>query len=152
MKKGYAIAILVICFIWAGMLLGISFLEAPLKFQAPGITLALGLGIGKLVFGAFTKIEMAFALLIIAFLNLNQERRKIWLWFALPIFIVIIDNVLLMPILDHRIEMIQRGETPPASPAHLWYIILEVVKLIALLVGGIKYTLYGWAPKEEMGN
>jgi hypothetical protein len=32
-------------FVWLGMVLAISLLETPLKFRAPGITLALGLGI-----------------------------------------------------------------------------------------------------------
>ena len=44
MKKVSTIGIIAITFIWAGMICGISFLEAPLKFQAPGITLELGLG------------------------------------------------------------------------------------------------------------
>lgn len=39
-------------FSWLGLVAGISLLEAPLKFRAPGITLALGLGIGRLVFAA----------------------------------------------------------------------------------------------------
>ena len=39
-------------FVWLGMVLAISFLEAPLKFRAPGVTLQLGLGIGRLVFRA----------------------------------------------------------------------------------------------------
>ncbi|HEY7487283.1 MAG TPA: hypothetical protein VH912_22700 [Streptosporangiaceae bacterium] len=32
-----------VIFTWFGMLTAISFLEAPLKFRAPGITLPLGL-------------------------------------------------------------------------------------------------------------
>ncbi|MFT4087805.1 MAG: hypothetical protein QM658_11780 [Gordonia sp. (in: high G+C Gram-positive bacteria)] len=42
-------------FLWLGMVAAISFLEAPLKFQAPGITVPLGLGIGRLVFRALTR-------------------------------------------------------------------------------------------------
>ena len=38
--------------VWLGMVLAISFLEAPLKFRAPGVTLALGLSIGRVVYGA----------------------------------------------------------------------------------------------------
>jgi len=37
-------------FVWLGMVLAISFLEAPLKFRAPGVTLQIGLGIGRVVF------------------------------------------------------------------------------------------------------
>ncbi|GCE41717.1 probable conserved transmembrane protein [Rhodococcus wratislaviensis] len=35
-----------VTFIWLGMVVAISFLEAPLKFRAPGVTVPLGLGIG----------------------------------------------------------------------------------------------------------
>lgn len=36
--------------LWLGLVIGISFIEAPLKFTALGITIPLGLGIGRLVF------------------------------------------------------------------------------------------------------
>jgi hypothetical protein len=39
-------------FVWLGMVLAISFLEAPLKFRAPDVTLRIGLGIGRIVFRA----------------------------------------------------------------------------------------------------
>jgi hypothetical protein len=32
---------------WLGMVIGISLIETPLKFRAPGITLALALGIDR---------------------------------------------------------------------------------------------------------
>lgn len=35
-----------VTFIWLGMVVAISFLEAPLKFRAPGVTVPLVLGIG----------------------------------------------------------------------------------------------------------
>jgi hypothetical protein len=31
-------------FTWLGMVIGISFIEAPVKFRAPGVTIPLGLG------------------------------------------------------------------------------------------------------------
>lgn len=139
MKKALPIAIVAITFIWSGMICGISFLEAPLKFQAPGITLELGLGIGELVFGMLTKIEMVFSLLLIAFLSLKQAKRKTWLLFLLPILIVIIDNALLMPILDERITLIRGGVEPPPSSAHWWYVALELIKLFSLLYAGIRF-------------
>lgn len=139
MKSISSIALIAITFIWIGMVCGISFLEAPLKFQAPGITLELGLGIGKLVFGMLTKIEMVFSLLMIAFLSLNQSKFQIWLLFLLPILIVVIDNALLMPIMNDRIEQMLQGNNPPPSSAHWWYIVLELVKLFSLLYAGIQF-------------
>ena len=52
-----------VAFTWPGMVLGISSLEAPLKFRAPGVTVALGVGrwalgvgIGRLVFRALNVV------------------------------------------------------------------------------------------------
>ena len=136
MNKNITIAISALTFIWAGMICGISFLEAPLKFQAPGITLELGLGIGKLVFGALTKIEMSISLLIAAGLVILKPGRKTWIYYSIPFVTLIIDNAILMPILDARIDIITSGSTPPKSNAHWWYVALEVLKLLSLIAAG----------------
>ncbi len=52
-------------FIWFGMVAAISFLETPLKFRAPGITVALGVGIGRIVFKALNTIECLFAVVLV---------------------------------------------------------------------------------------
>jgi hypothetical protein len=41
-----------VTFVWLGMVLAISFLEAPLKSRVPQVSLRIGLGIGRLVFRA----------------------------------------------------------------------------------------------------
>jgi hypothetical protein len=53
-------------FIWFGMVAAVSLLEAPLKFRAPGVTLELGLGIGRLVFRALNCVEACWAVLLAA--------------------------------------------------------------------------------------
>ena len=45
-------------FVWFGAVAAISFMEAPLKFSAPGVTIPLGLGIGQLVFHMLNRIEI----------------------------------------------------------------------------------------------
>jgi uncharacterized membrane protein (DUF485 family) len=42
---------LICVFLCIGFVGAISFMEAWIKFRAPGVTLSIGLGIGKLVFG-----------------------------------------------------------------------------------------------------
>jgi hypothetical protein len=54
--RNYKYALIFIEFIWAGMLSGRSFLEAPVKFTAPSITLAIGLDVGRHVFAVFNKV------------------------------------------------------------------------------------------------
>ena len=63
-----------------GMILAISFLEAPLKFQAPGITIPLGLGIGRLVFTALNiATGVVLAVLTLASLRPRAERTPLML-------------------------------------------------------------------------
>jgi hypothetical protein len=59
-------------FVWLGMVLAISFLEAPLKFRAPGVTLPPGLGIG-IGWLALTVWLVTFALLLI---DLTRRRPQ----------------------------------------------------------------------------
>ena len=50
--------------IWLGMVLAISFLEAPLKFRAEGLELRVGLAIGRIVFRALNIAEVLWAVVI----------------------------------------------------------------------------------------
>lgn len=69
-------------FVWLGMVLAISFLEAPLKFRAPGITLPLGLGIGRLVFRALNAAEIVLAVLLAVVGVAAAMPEAAWLVFA----------------------------------------------------------------------
>lgn len=136
----YKLIILLILGIWSGMVLGISFLEAPLKFQAPNITLTLGLGIGKLVFGALNKVEIVFSLLLLGLVG-HQFRHldnPILVIIGLLVSIIIIQSIWLFPILDARIDALQQGLTPVKTNHHFYYVALEVLKVGALIYGFIK--------------
>ena len=56
-------------FAWLGMVLAISFVETPLKFRAPGVTLQIGLGIGRLAFRALNACELALAATVLRLLR-----------------------------------------------------------------------------------
>ena len=131
-----------VAFIWCGMLLGISFLEAPLKFQAPNVTLGLGLGIGRLVFFALNKFEIAFALiLLVTFL---MDRRSIGKFalgsFAAVVLILVLQTVWLLPSLDARAELVISGAAAPFSMTHYYYIGFEVIKLLLVFALGVSLT------------
>lgn len=131
---------LLIIGIWIGLVIGISFLEAPLKFQAPGISLSLGLGIGKLVFGVLNKIEMLFSvLLIIMYAGIFKElNRWHFIAFITLVLIVLIQSIFLLPILDDRADMIISGNTPESTYHHIIYIVAEIIKLFLLFVLFVK--------------
>jgi len=101
-------------FMWIGFVGAISFMEAWLKFQAPGIDVPLGLGIGKLVFRALNIMEWVFVLCIInEFLFKRSKffsRNK--LTFFVAVGIVLLQTVWLLPVLNIRAEMVIAGQNP----------------------------------------
>jgi hypothetical protein len=64
MEAAVAVAIAAV-FVWLGMVVAISFIETPLKFRAPGVTLQIGLGIGRLVFRTLNACEFALAAVVV---------------------------------------------------------------------------------------
>ena len=137
--KKYSVAIAAV-FIWIGFVGAISFMEAWLKFQAPGITLPLGLGIGRLVFSALNKVELVLSITIIVSILFSGLKHFEWrhLFFLIPFLIVLSQSVWLLPALDARAEMHIQGQTVPPSNLHFYYVILEIVKMVCLVIFGIK--------------
>jgi hypothetical protein len=131
--QGIALAV---PFVWLGMVLAISFLEAPLKFRAPGITIPLGLGIGRLVFRALNVAEIGLAVLLtLAFLGL-QPPGPAWALLLAAWVVVGVQVGALRTRLDRRAAVVVAGRTPPPSRDHLAYIALEAAKVPVLIALG----------------
>ena len=122
-----------LCFIWGGMVLGISFLETPVKFTAPSVTLAIGLDVGRHVFGAFNKVEIGFALLAFGLLMTSRVPRVALISLSIVAAILALQSLWLLPILDARVQLIFDGKTPPSAPHHIFYVALELTKVACLL-------------------
>ncbi|MQY18538.1 hypothetical protein [Nocardia macrotermitis] len=125
-----------ILFVWLGMVLAISFLEAPLKFRAPQVTLPIGLGIGRMVFRALNTVEVVFAVVTVVAMLFTSFRG---VSVAVVIAVLMLAGQLLFvrPGLTRRSNAVLAGEDAPRSNAHYAYIALEVIKTLALLIGGI---------------
>jgi hypothetical protein len=138
MRVNYPVA-LVCTFVWIGFVCAISFMEAWLKFRAPGITLPLGLGIGRLVFAALNKVEWILMLGILLDFLLSGRRAMEGkqLLFLVPLVILLVQTVYALPALDARAELYVKGFPAPPSNLHFWYVAMEGVKVIFLLTAGI---------------
>jgi hypothetical protein len=124
-------------FVWLGMVLAISFLEAPLKFRAPGVTLQIGLGIGRLVFRALNSAEVLLAAGILVALALGRPPVSIIVTFAFAFGALVIQLLGVRPRLTRRSDAVLAGQNVSRSRAHYAYVALEVTKLVALATGGI---------------
>jgi hypothetical protein len=124
-------------FVWLGMVLAISFIETPLKFRAPGVTLQIGLGIGRLVFRALNACEAILAAVVIA--AFAAQRPAIWIAnvAAVAALMLVAQAVLVRPRLSRRSDAVLAGEEGPRSRAHWAYVGLEIVKVVSLLITGI---------------
>jgi hypothetical protein len=136
MSTGTAVAI-ALTFIWLGMVVAISFLEAPLKFRAPNVTLQVGLGIGRLVFRALNTVEVAFALVIGAIVVAGPTPAGVTAAIAVAVAALAVQLVAVRPALTRRADKVLAGSDGPRSRAHYAYVALETVKVIALVVAGI---------------
>jgi hypothetical protein len=136
MIASWAVAVAAI-FVWLGMVLAISFLEAPLKFRAPDVTLRIGLGIGRLVFQALNGAEIVLAAVALVALSFNLPPTRIVAAIIVAIVALAVQLLAVRRWLNRRSDAVLAGHEGPRSRAHYVYIGLELIKVVALLVSGI---------------
>jgi len=123
--------------LWIGLIVAISFIEAPLKFQAEGITIPLGLGIGRLVFAALniTEAVLLVMLTIVTFWPrvARVSRDRMWWWLALTL-VFLFKVAIVRPPLNARTDSVLAGADPGQSLWHYVYIACDLVTLVLLLV------------------
>lgn len=136
MSAGPAVAVAV-TFVWLGMVVAISFLEAPLKFRAPNVTLPIGLGIGRLVFRALNSAEVTFALIIGVISASRPPPVGVIVAFAVAFAVLALQLLVVRPRLNRRSDKVLGGHQGPRSRAHYAYVGFEAIKAIALVVAGI---------------
>ncbi len=127
--------------LWLGLVIGISFIEAPLKFQAPGITIPLGLGIGRLVFFAMNLVEiLLFILLLLGTVKRGTDR--LWNWgVAAAGFILLLKTAAIRPGLSQRTDAVLAGTSEGGSLWHYAYIGAECLltaTLVTLMVMAVR--------------
>ena len=140
MNAGLAVAVAV-AFCWLGMVLAISFIEAPLKFRAPGVTLQIGLGIGRRVFRALNAVETIFAVVIIGVFAVHRPTTAVITAFAIAVAALAVQLIAVRPKLIQRsnavLAVAPGEEAQSRSQAHYYYVGFELIKVIALLTGGV---------------
>jgi hypothetical protein len=126
------------CFTWLGMVLAISFLEAPLKFRAPGVTVVIGLAIGRIVFRALNAAEIVLAIVVVTAVVVAGPHPLVLTSALIPVVVLAGQLAVVRPWLNRRSDRVLAGEELPRSRAHLGYVALEVVKIAALVWLGVQ--------------
>ena len=127
-------------FVWLGMVLAISFIEAPLKFRAPGVTLQIGLGIGRLVFRALNTVEAVLAGAVVIALLSTDPPGVALIAAATAAVALAVQLIGVRPQLTKRADAVLAAGPDaaqlPRSRAHSVYVALELVKVVSLVVAG----------------
>ncbi|HVV06979.1 MAG TPA: hypothetical protein VHC96_22265 [Puia sp.] len=126
-------------FLWVGFICAISFMETRLKFRAPGVTLPIGLSIGKLVFRALNKMEWAFAIIIVIGTLIDNGHLNVWViaGYGAALSLLVTQTIWLLPALEKRADARISGKTLFPSAHHRYFIAAELGKVIALFLSGI---------------
>jgi len=126
-----------VAWLWLGMVLAISFLEAPLKFRTPGLELRMGLAIGRIVFRALNSVESVLAVAVVVLLVLADAGPAAIAGGTVAVVVLIGQLLGVRPALTRRSNAVLAGEDGPRSQAHVAYVGLELVKVAALAVLGV---------------
>lgn len=123
-----------IALLWLGLLLGVSFLATPVKFQAPSLDLTAALDVGRVTFALFSKVEWLLWAALAAATVFSSSARLLRMAGALILLLLLTTQTLwLLPVLDERAGQIVAGATVSASKHHLFYIAADAVKALVLL-------------------
>lgn len=134
---------LVLPAIWIGLIIGISFIEAPLKFTAPGITIPLGLGIGRRVFLAMNIVEVVLAIvLVVAFIALWRSNTvksiahfsAMRLYTFLALTMLVLKTAIIRPLLAVETDAVLEGTSQGGSATHYYYIGVEAILFVTLIL------------------
>ncbi|MGV2983446.1 hypothetical protein ACNPNP_07005 [Microbacterium sp. AGC85] len=119
--------------LWMGLIVGLSFIETPLKFLAPGITTPLGLGIGRLVFIALSVAGWTILVILTLIAQARpRETRGGWMLIGGMWIIMAVESFVIRPALAARSDVIIAGGDPGESWLHYGYIVAELLLLVAL--------------------
>lgn len=137
MSSGAAATVSAVAYVWLGMVLAISFLETPLKFRAPGVTLPIGLGIGRLVFRALNSVEALLAAAALAAALTGDAPGSVLGPASALAALLAVQVGVVRRAMTRRTDRVIAGEELPRSRGHLAYVGCEVAKVALLVALGV---------------
>jgi hypothetical protein len=129
--------------IWLGLLVGVSFVATPVKFNAASLSLPVALDVGRATFSMFNNIEWVMLAALVAAVTFSGPSPVPRVATALLAVVLLLQSAWLLPVLNQRVAAIIAGNNLPPSPDHLYYIAGDLAKAV-LLVAIV------WSKAKEM--
>ncbi|WP_127520733.1 DUF4149 domain-containing protein [Mesorhizobium sp. Z1-4] len=135
---------------WLGMLIGVSFLATPVKFQAPSLELPVALEVGSVTFAAFSTVEWGLSLGLVITTFFPRASRTTVSLSAAVVAIVTLQALWLLPALEARVAAVVAGSPLPPSAHHTIYAGLEITKAQALAaISLLALFRLGWRDRQD---
>jgi hypothetical protein len=125
------------CAIWAGIVIGVSFIATVAKFGAPSLTRPIALDVGAHTFAMLARIEWGLAALLLLLILAAGANRLRLIFFILIAAILLGEALWLFPQLNARTALVIAGQTLPPSPLHAISVTAETTKVILLALFAI---------------
>jgi hypothetical protein len=124
---------------WFGLVLGVSFLATPVKFQAPSLTLPVALEVGHVTFQLLNRVEWVLAGTLIVGMVIGWRQETVGQFdlamTAVVVGIVALQTFWLLPSLHANTQATVSGENPSDTLHHL-FVGIEVLKVATLAIWG----------------
>ncbi len=137
-NKGFLSALIpAIFFIWFGILCTSDLIEAPLRFKTPHMDREAALSLGKAVFVLVNRVEIGLAIVSGILIYFTHSGRVVRIALCTAMIPLLLQSIWLLPALVARTETILSGRIPEPSLIHPAFTTMELIKLGALLTGGL---------------
>jgi hypothetical protein len=126
------IAFLLAPTLWAGLLLGVSFIATPAKFHALSLTRPAALDVGRATFAVWNNVEWFVLAVLVSMVVLTRADLFAAAAVGALVVLLMIQSLMLLPLLNDRVVTIIAGGRPPPSSDHLIYVAVDAIKLLIL--------------------
>jgi hypothetical protein len=123
---------------WLGFFMAISFMEAPLKFSAPGLSIRMGVEIGQIIFQTLNKCEWVLLVILIATCFSKAVCGKGIYRIVFIGIIMLLETIWILPILNGSAVRFINGGAEGPQIYHVLFFIMEILKVPVLLIIGWK--------------
>lgn len=120
--------------VWAGTIIGVSLISTPVKFQAPSLSMPVGLEVGRYTFRLFANLELGFLIAVIVTAGIVRPRSFTVLALAAVAVQLLMQRLWLLPELDRQVAQILSGSPIAFSASHWVYAAFDVCKPTLLII------------------
>ena len=137
MSVAAKLALFMLVTVWAGIIIGVSLIATPVKFQAPSLTMPVGLEVGRYTFRLLARVELCFLIAVLIAAGVARPRPITLLVLGLIAIQMLLQRYWLLPVLDNRVSQILAGSAVSVSIHHLVYAVMEIAKSALLITAAV---------------